>query len=99
MVLPRPEDQAAGWCSICCLLTLGFLLAQDLKDILRIGGCETFRGTVDRPNLFYSVSGACTELLIQFYSRHLEWWLAFNQKRACVQLHDCSVLKPGMMPI
>lgn len=30
-------------------------VVQDLKSILRIDGCELFRLSVDRPNLFYSV--------------------------------------------
>lgn len=28
---------------------------QDLTQILRIGACETFHTSINRPNLFYSV--------------------------------------------
>ena len=37
-------------------------VCQDLKDILRIHGCETFKSTINRPNLFYEVSSFCSNV-------------------------------------
>lgn len=33
-------------------------VCEDLKAILRIQGCEFFRASVNRPNLFYEVRGS-----------------------------------------
>ena len=32
-------------------------VSRDLCEILRIEGCETFRSSINRANLFYEVSG------------------------------------------
>ena len=34
-------------------------VCRDLQEILRIEGCETFRNSVNRPNLFYEVRLCC----------------------------------------
>lgn len=46
------------------LLTYLMILqvCEDLKAILRIQGCEFFRASVNRPNLFYEVRHAPTSV-------------------------------------
>ena len=50
----RMGNCEARWHGVCRHASV--LRMQDLKEMLRISACETFRGSVDRPNLFYSVS-------------------------------------------
>jgi hypothetical protein len=35
-------------------------VCEDLRTILRIEGCELFRSSINRPNLFYEASGGCS---------------------------------------
>ena len=63
---PRKGDMAGAvrpWGMHCrdCSEAM-WRVPQDLKKILRISACETFRASVDRPNLFYSVGGSAATL-------------------------------------
>ena len=62
-VLDRPDYRKLGVLKqqfpsvpiIALTATATERVCADLQDILRIQGCETFRSSVNRPNLFYEV--------------------------------------------
>lgn len=64
-----PPCRSAPWlmhlqevCSPCCQLQV----ADDIKSILRIPRCETFRHSINRPNIFYEVGTEhMTQLVLQ----------------------------------
>ncbi|GAB4814163.1 hypothetical protein N2152v2_001209 [Parachlorella kessleri] len=81
---------------MCLCTTATSTVCDDLRAILRIEGCEVFRGSINRPNLYYEVvpKPATAEAV----SQDLSGWIQSNYAQGesgivyCLTRKDCEAL-------